>query len=131
MAPVRVWSESSPRRLARPKSVILGRPSAVRRMLAGLRSRWTIPWWWAAWMARARVRMVHAACVMSCGRPSICCGEAAAVDEFEAEVGQATGLADLVDLDDVGVLEAGDGLGLHVEPRQGDRGRRGRRPGPS
>ena len=36
------------------------------------------------------------------------------------EVGEAAGLADVVDLDDVGVLEAGDGLGLLVEPRQGD-----------
>ena len=58
-------------------------------------------------------------------------GEAAAVDEFQGEVREAAGLADVVDLDDVGVLEAGDGLGLLVEPRQGARGRRGRRPGPS
>ena len=46
-------------------------------------------------------------------------GEAAAVDEFEGEVGEATGLADVVDLDDIGVLEAGDGLGLPVEAGQG------------
>ena len=29
--------------LARPKSVSLGLPSAVRRMFSGLRSRWMIP----------------------------------------------------------------------------------------
>ena len=46
-------------------------------------------------------------------------GEAAAVDEFERQVGEAAGLTDVVDLDDIGVLEAGDGLGFLVEPRQG------------
>jgi hypothetical protein len=48
-------------------------------------------------------------------------GEAEAVDEFEGQVGQTTGLANVVDLDNVGVPEAGDGLGLRVESRQGDR----------
>jgi hypothetical protein len=46
-------------------------------------------------------------------------GKVAAVDEFQREVGEATGQADVVDLDDVGVLKAGDGLGLFQEPRQG------------
>ena len=47
-------------------------------------------------------------------------GETASVDEFEGEVREAADLADVVDLDDVGVLEAGEGLGLLVEPRKGD-----------
>ena len=47
--------------LARPKSVILGWPSSVRRMLAGFRSRWTIPCACATPMARARVSTSWAA----------------------------------------------------------------------
>ena len=43
IAPVPVWPLSSSSRLARPKSVILGVPSAASSTLAGLRSRWTIP----------------------------------------------------------------------------------------
>src|SRR5437660_309341 len=39
-------------RLARPKSVTFGMPSRVSMMLAGLRSRWTIPWVWATCIAR-------------------------------------------------------------------------------
>jgi hypothetical protein len=41
--------------------------------------------------------------------------QAAAVDVFQREVGAAVVLADLVDVDDVGVLELGGGLGLAAE----------------
>ena len=41
--------------------------------------------------------------------------QAAAVDVLQLEEGQAVGLADVVDLHDVGVLQAGDGLGLGQE----------------
>ncbi len=58
-------------------------------------------------------------------------GEAATVDEFEGEVGKAIDLADVVDLDDVGVLEAGDEPGPPCGTAPGRWGRRGRRPGPS
>src|SRR5262249_44994607 len=44
--------------------------------------------------------------------------QAAAVHELQAEVGPALVLADLVDLDDVGVLEPGGGLGLGLEAGQ-------------
>jgi hypothetical protein len=33
--------------VARPKSRIFGVPSDAMMMLAGLRSRWTMPWAWA------------------------------------------------------------------------------------
>ena len=45
-------------------------------------------------------------------------GEVAPVDELHREVGQAAGLAHVVDLDDVRMLEGGEGLGLVLEPRQ-------------
>ena len=45
--------------------------------------------------------------------------QAAAVDVLQLEERQAVGLADVVDLDDVGVLQAGDGLGLGQEAGDG------------
>ena len=44
--------------------------------------------------------------------------QAAAVDQLHAEVVLALVLADLVDRDDAGVVEQGDGLGLVAEPPQ-------------
>ena len=41
-------------------------------------------------------------------------------DVLQLEERQAVGLADVVDLDDVGVLELGDGLGLGEEADRGD-----------
>jgi hypothetical protein len=41
--------------------------------------------------------------------------EVAAGDVFQGEEGPLLVQADLVDLDDVGVLEAGDGIGLDAE----------------
>ena len=46
--------------------------------------------------------------------------EGAAGGELEGQVGPAVPLADLEDLDDVGVVEAGDHLGLGLEVRQVD-----------
>ena len=45
-------------------------------------------------------------------------GQAAAGDVFEREEGLAVVFADLVDLDDVGMLQLGHGHGLAAEPRQ-------------
>ena len=44
--------------------------------------------------------------------------EAEAVDVFEREIGEAVQLADVVDLDDVRVLEPGDGFSLGMEAGQ-------------
>ena len=46
-------------------------------------------------------------------------GQAPAADELHLEVGEAGVLVDVEDLDDVGVLELGDGLGLGQEPGGG------------
>ena len=114
--PVSVCLLSDSSRLARPKSVILGMPSAVNRTLAGLRSRWTIPASWAAWTARASVTISSAACRPGWGVPAEPVGEAPAFEQLQRHERQAVDLADVVDLDDVGVPEPGDGLGLDAEP---------------
>ena len=57
--------------------------------------------------------------------------QAAAGHVLQLEEGQAVGLADVVDLDDVRVLEPGDRLGLGQEAGDGLGRRHGRRPGSS
>ena len=98
--------------LARPKSVIFSVPSSEISTLDGLRSRWTRPARWAAVdrsgehldgpgrFARVHLRRREP------GRQ----GPAAAV--LEGEIGEAVVLSDVVDLDDVRMLEPGDGLAL-------------------
>ena len=87
-------------------------------MLPGLRSRWTIP---------RSVRLGHGAASDSIspaarrvvpGRAVEPTVEAAAVDVLQLEERQAVGLADVADLDDMGVLEMRDRAGLGQEPRQ-------------
>ena len=98
--------------------MILGVPSAVSRTLAGFRSRWTMPWLVGGVHGpRQRLDQPAASCGGS-GVPSSLLVEAAAVDELQREEGQAVVLADLVDLHDVRVLQAGDGLGLGPEAGQ-------------
>ena len=85
----------------------LGVPSAVSRMLAGLRSRWTIPSPCAVGDG-AGERLDQPG--RRRGRPRGAVErliEAAAVEILEREERPAGRLADLVDLDDVGVLRAG------------------------
>src|SRR5262249_53889549 len=53
--------------------------------------------------------------ILEVGEP-IC--EAASVDQLHGEVALAGVLADLVDRDDPGVVELGDGLGLVLEPAE-------------
>ena len=50
------------------------------------------------------------------GRPLEAVGEAPPLEQLERDEGAAVGLAEVVDLDDVGMAEAGDGLGLDQEP---------------
>ena len=109
---VRPLSESSD--LARPKSVSLGVPSAARRTFPGFRSRWTMPIRCASATPRQRFDQL--------GRPPRRPGraveppvQAAAGDVLQLEERQAVGLADVVDLHDVGVLKPGDRLRLGQE----------------
>jgi hypothetical protein len=50
-------------------------------------------------------------------------GDVAAAAELQREERQAVVFADLINLDDVGVLHAGEGLGFGLEPGQLPRGR--------
>ena len=99
--------------------MILGVPSAARRMLAGLRSRWTIPCRCASWMARARASTSRRPRRGGRGVPSSRSARLPPVDVLQLDEGQAGDLADLVDLHDVRVAEPGDRLGLAQEPDVG------------
>ena len=113
---MRVGKATSPsRRLATPKSVILGAPDSVKRTLAGFKSRWMIPREWAAWIARASTATSSAARRAGWGVPARSAGQALPLDEFERQVRPPFVLADLVDLHDMGMLEAGDRLRLAPE----------------
>ena len=99
----------------------LGVPSAASRMLAGFRSRWTIPSRCASAIAagqRLDQPSPPAAAARGCRRAAR--SRLPPADVLQLEEGQAVGLADVVDLDDVGVLELGDGLGLGQEAGGGD-----------
>ena len=111
---VRPPSTSS--RLANPKSVILGVPSASNRMFRGVRSRWTTPARCAAWTAHASVMISSAAGRGRLGRASQPLCQTAPLEQFEREVGEFVDLSDVIDLHDVGVAEPRDGLGLNPEP---------------
>ena len=72
----------------------------------------------AACMAAASVATSSAAAPAGLGRPVEAVGEAPPFEQLERDEGAAVGLADIVDLDDVGMAEPGDGLGLDPEPRE-------------
>ena len=91
--------------------MILGVPSAVSRTLAGFRSRWMIPASWATCTAWARVTSAGGL-AGRLRRSGQRLGEAAAIEQFEREERPAVLLADVVDLDDVRMPQAGDRLGL-------------------
>jgi hypothetical protein len=98
--------------LARPKSSTLTRPSARTLMLAGLRSRWTMPDSWAASSAWA--------ICLAIGSASACDarGQVLAVDELHDERGSEDGLFQAVDLRDVRVIERCERLRFALESRQ-------------
>ena len=114
--PVWVWPSSRSSRLARPKSVTLGVPSASNRTLAGLRSRWTIPARCATSTARASVATSSAAGRPGCGVPARRSARVPPSSSSRATIGGRAGRADVEDLDDVRVAEPGHRLGLDLEP---------------
>ena len=89
--------------LASPKSRILTRPSRVRRILSGLRSRWTMPALWAAASPAARhvERLAETALV----------GDRRAFHQFHHQVVGS----DIIELADVGMVQGRDGAGFVFE----------------
>ena len=75
-----------------------------------------MPAWCAACMATASVDHELGRRAARLGRPLEAVGEAPPFEQLERDEGAAVGLADVVDLDDVGMVEPGDGLGLDQEP---------------
>ena len=111
MVPERVWPTSSSSCLARPKSVIFGVPSLASRMLAGLMSRWMMPDLVASIEAPGKSAPAF--------RPNLADGlglsfqlavQAAAVEVFQRAPRFAVVLTDVVNLNDVRVLNVGDGF---------------------
>ena len=113
------WSAASTRR-ARPKSMMISRPRALIITFAGFRSRWINPWQCSSSRARARVPDDLG---RSSGVPGFAVldprGERPALDVSHRQEGDAVGLADVVDLAEIRVVEPGGGLGLAEEPLAG------------
>ena len=114
--PDSVWPSSESIRLARPKSVILGTPSDgvqdVGRLEVAVDDPGLVrdvdgPGQGHQQLGRRPARL------RSAGQPV---GEAAALEQLQGDERQAVRFADVVDLDDVGVAEPGDRLGLDREP---------------
>ena len=119
IALLRVRSDSLPIGLGQAEVGDLGRAVGGHRILAGLRSRWTIPSRWASAIARARISTRLGGPLRQPGRAVEPLVQAAAGQVLQLEERQAAGLADGVDLDDVRVLELGDRLGLAEEAGDG------------
>ena len=137
ISPSRVAPAGATIRLARPKSAILGTnassglwrsgaessagvpaatfDSRLKRMLAGLRSRWMIPRECACSTAQATVSSNRAVARGSCGLPSQMVRQRTPFDQLQRQEQVALVLNDLMDLDDVRMVQAGEGLRL--EPR--------------
>ena len=100
---------------ARPKSRILAWPRALTKMLAGLRSRCTIPLAWAdssasaIWIPRSRSGAT------SKGPLPDPLGERLALQQLHRDEVLALVLVDLVDRADPGVVEGGGRPGLALE----------------
>jgi hypothetical protein len=110
--------------LARPKSVTFAVPSAARRHVRRLQVAVDDAPGVGVGDGPGQL-LGDGRGVRRRGRPAAAdpLGERRPVHELEGEVGQPGGLAHVEDLDDVRVLEPGDGPGLGEEPGDGRRGR--------
>ena len=102
--------------LGQPEVGDLGDPGAVEQDVGRLE---------VAMHDAGLVRRVHGGCerghqlgrrAARLGGAAQAVGEASPLEPFERHEGAAVGLAEIIDLDDVGMAEAGDGLGLDQEP---------------
>ena len=95
--------------------MILGMPSALKRMLADLRSRCTMPAWWAASIAMTSGTIHSAACLGGSTVPISRSIRLPPSSSSSATYGRAVVFADVVDLQDIGVAERGDRFRLDLE----------------
>ena len=118
MAPGSVASRSPPAcaSLARPKSRILRVPPWVTIRLPGLRSRWTMPWAWAAARPSASWRPSVTAGASPIAPRPMRLVEHLAVDQLADHERRAVDLADVEHGDDVGVGDGGGSARLGGEP---------------
>ena len=92
-------------------------PSGAIRMLLGFRSRWTIPRSVGHMDGPGQGLREPRRPAKRLGHAPQHPGQVASADVFHGQEGQALVLADLEDLDDVGMEELGGGLGLDPQPR--------------
>ena len=119
-SPLRVASRgdsapSSTNIFASPKSVIFGTPPAAKRIFAGFKSRWNDPLPVGVFDGAGQRFDEFGGGPRSIRRLLEAPGECPLFREFEREEGQPGMLADFEDLDDVRVLEAGDGFRFGAE----------------
>ena len=114
----RVGRDSGANALARPKSRTFTFPAGVTLMLAGLRSRWTMPFSCAASSASAIWRPRASVSSTGTGPRRDALGQRLAFDELEHEEPRAARLLEAVDRGDRGMVERGEHTGLPVEPRE-------------
>ena len=86
-------------------------------MLAGFRSRCTIPAWCATCTASASATKSAAAWRAGCGVPARACARLPPSRSSIVKNGQPFVVADVVDLHDVRVAQARHRLGFALEPR--------------
>ena len=101
--------------LARPKSRIFAWPRALTKMLAGLRSRWTMPFACADSSASAIWIPSSSSGPTSSGPLRIRSRQRLALEQLHRDEVLALVLVDLVDGADPGVVEGGSGAGLALE----------------
>ena len=74
-----------------------------------------MPAWWAASIARTSGTIHSAACLGGSAVPRQPIGQATPFEQLECHIRRAVGFADVVDLQDIGMAERGDGFRLDLE----------------
>ena len=100
---------------ARPKSSSLT-PCAVRKTFDGFRSRWTMPRACSAASADSMPRPIGSASAAVRAPRSSRAAQRLALEQLHGDEDAPGVLADLVDLADVGMVDAGGGAGLAPQP---------------
>ena len=93
------------------------RRSGVILMLAGFRSRWTMPFSWAASSASVSCRAMASASASRSGPPRKALGERLALDQLEDQRAHAVGVFQSIDRADVPMVEGRQHTSLALEPR--------------